>query len=118
MTADDKYSLLSTDNLTRPIQMELFPKTKSFLSPCFSIFEIALNFEHFQKKDDPHIWFISEITDSEKGWLDIRLKKPVSADHLTGNMVISFKHSCNLNESSVTIFSDHVEGKWVGKGLF
>ena len=55
LTADDKYSLLSTDNLTRPIQMELFPKTKSFLSPCFSIFEIALNFEKIQKKDDPHI---------------------------------------------------------------
>ena len=25
---------------------------------------------------------------------------------------------CDLNHSSVTIFSDHFEGNWVGKSLF
>ena len=26
LTADDKHHLLSTDNLTQPIQMQVFPK--------------------------------------------------------------------------------------------
>ena len=29
---------------------------------------------------------------------------------LTGNMVNGFKHCCDLNHSTVTIFSDHFEG--------
>ena len=36
-------------------------------SQFFSAFsESALNFEHFQKKDDPHSLCISEITDHER----------------------------------------------------
>ena len=66
MTADNKYSLLNRDNLMQPIQMQLYRKQKTF-SDFFSAFlKSSLNFEHFQKKDDPHSWCISEITDSEK----------------------------------------------------
>ena len=63
---DGKYSLVNTDNLKQPIQMQLSRKQKTF-SDFFSAFlKSSLNFEHFQKKDDPHGWYISEITDSEK----------------------------------------------------
>ena len=52
LTADDKYSLLNIDNLTQPIQILLSQKQKTF-SQFFSAFlKSALNFEHFQKKDD------------------------------------------------------------------
>ena len=33
-------------------------------------------------------------------------------------MVSAFKHCCDLKHSTVTIFSDHFEGNWVGKSLF
>ena len=66
LSADGKYSLLNRDNLTQPIQMQLSRKQKTF-SDFFSAFlKSSLNFEHFLKKDDPHCWCISEITDSEK----------------------------------------------------
>ena len=66
LTADDKYSLLNRDNLTQPIRTPLSKKHKAF-SPFFLAFsKSTLNFEHFQKKDDPCSLFISEITHSEK----------------------------------------------------
>ena len=39
-TADDKYSLLTRDNLTLPIQMQLSPKQENLLSVFFCSFEI------------------------------------------------------------------------------
>ena len=66
LTDDDKYSLLYRDNLTQPIQILLSQKPKTF-SEFFSAFlKSTLNFEHFQKKDDPHSPCISKITVSEK----------------------------------------------------
>ena len=66
LTADDKYSLLTRDNLTQSIWTILSQKRKAF-SPFFLAFsKYILNFEHFQKKDDPRSLFISEITHSEK----------------------------------------------------
>ena len=63
LSADGKYSLLNRDNLTQTIQMQLYRKQKTF-SDFFSAFlKFSLNFEHFLKKDDPHCWCISEITD-------------------------------------------------------
>ena len=66
LTADDKYSLLNRDNLTQPIRTPLSQNDKGF-SPFFLAFsKSTLNFEHFQKNDDPRSLFISEITHSEK----------------------------------------------------
>ena len=65
VTADDKYSLLKRDNLTQPIQMQL--SKKNFFSEILSqLLKSSLNFENFQKKNDPHSWCISKITNSEK----------------------------------------------------
>ena len=67
LTANDKYSLLNRGNLTQPIQILLCQKQKTFSRFPSSFFKSTLNFQHFQKKDDPHSRFISEITVSEIG---------------------------------------------------
>ena len=45
-----------------------------------------------------------------KMWLDICLKSLFLEDRLTGNVVNRPKHCCNMNDSTVSIFSDHSEG--------
>ena len=67
LTDDEKFSLLYRENLMQPIQILLSEKPKIF-SEFFSAFlKSTLNFEHFQKKDDPHSRCISQITVSKKG---------------------------------------------------
>ena len=67
LTDDEKYSLLYRENLMQPIQILLSQKEKTF-SRFFSAFlKSTLNFEHFQKKDDPHSRCISQMTVSKKG---------------------------------------------------
>ena len=58
-TADDKYSVLNRDYLTKAFQKELSKKPKSFSELFCAFFKSRLNFEHFQKKDDPHSLCIS-----------------------------------------------------------
>ena len=48
------------------IPMQLSQKQKIF-SDFFAAFaKSSLNFEYFLKKDDPHCWCDSELTDQEK----------------------------------------------------
>ena len=67
-TADDKHFLLNRDNLTKPIQILLPKKQKAFSQKkiFFAFSNFRLNIEHFTKRDNPHRWCISEITDTEK----------------------------------------------------
>ena len=46
--------------------MHLSQKENNFSQFYSPFFESTLNFEHFQKKDDPHSLCISEITDHER----------------------------------------------------
>ena len=65
LAADEKYLVLHRNNLTVPIQIQLSKKQKK-ISKFFAAFlKSKLDFEHFEKKDDPHSFCISEITDSE-----------------------------------------------------
>ena len=66
LSAVDKYSLPNEDNLTHPIQMQLSQKQKTFWQIFSAFFKCSLNFDHCQKKDHPHSWFISEGTACEK----------------------------------------------------
>ena len=66
MTADDKYSLLTRDNLTQPIPTKLSQKQKAFFQFFLPFSKSTLNFEHLQKKDDLQSLNISYITHSEK----------------------------------------------------
>ena len=67
LTDDEKYSLLYRDNLTQQIQILLSQKPKTFSRLFSEYLKRILNFEHFQKKDDPHSRCSSQITVSEKG---------------------------------------------------
>ena len=50
LTADDKYSLISRENLMQTIQMDLSQKQNIFCYFFWAFFESAWNFENFQKK--------------------------------------------------------------------
>ena len=67
LTDDEKYCLLYRDNLTRPIQIRLSQKQKTFSQFFSAFFKSTVNFEYFQQEDDPHSRHISQITVSEKG---------------------------------------------------
>ena len=54
VTADDKCSLLNGDNLMLPIQILLSQKQVAVSQLFFEFLKSTLNFEHFQKKYDPH----------------------------------------------------------------
>ena len=53
LTADDKYSPPNRDNLTQPIWTQLSQKQQPFPRFFLAFSKSTLNFEHFQKKDDP-----------------------------------------------------------------
>ena len=55
LTADDKYSPVSRDNFTQPIQIQLSWKSKTFSQFFSAVLNSTLNFEHFQNVVDPHI---------------------------------------------------------------
>ena len=54
LTADDKYSLLNRDNLTQQNRTQLSQQQEGFPEFFLAFPKSGLNFEHFQKKDDPH----------------------------------------------------------------
>ena len=65
LAADEKYPVLNRDNLTIPIQMQLSHKIKIFSRFSAAFLKYSWNFECSKNKDDPHSFYISEITDSE-----------------------------------------------------
>ena len=67
LTADEKYSVLNSDSLTQPIQMQLSKKLKSFSELFCAFFKSTLYFERFLKNDDPHSLSIPESTNCESG---------------------------------------------------
>ena len=66
MSAVDKYSLPNRDNLMQPIHMQLSQKVKNFSEFFLAFPKSKLNFEHFQKKDGAHSWFICDVTACKK----------------------------------------------------
>ena len=65
-SADNKYCFLNRANFLQHFQMQLSEKRKIFSEFFFAVCKSRFNFEHFQKKDDPHSWCIFELTDCEK----------------------------------------------------
>ena len=53
LTADDKYSPLDRDNLTKPIGMKLSQKQQAFPEFFLAFSKSTLNFENFKKRYDP-----------------------------------------------------------------
>ena len=53
LTADDKYFLLNRDNLTQQNRTQLSQKQKAFSQFFLAFSKNTLNFEDFEKRDDP-----------------------------------------------------------------
>ena len=65
LPADEKYLVLNRDNLTIAIEMLLSQKQKSF-AQFFAVFlKFRMNFQYFEKNDDPHRFCNLEITKSQ-----------------------------------------------------
>ena len=54
LSANGKYFPLNGENLTKPIQMQLSQKPKTFRQFVAAFLKTSLNFEHFQRKNDSH----------------------------------------------------------------
>ena len=54
LTVDEKHYLLSRDNLTQAIHIQLSQKQKTFFQFFLAFLKSILNFKHLPKKDDPH----------------------------------------------------------------
>ena len=66
LAANEKNPVPNRDNLTKPIRMQLSYKQKFFLKFFAAFLKPSLNFDHFEKRDEPHSFSLSEITDSKK----------------------------------------------------
>ena len=60
------FSLGKSDCLTQPVQMQLYQKIKISYQFLAKFLKATSNFEHFEKKGEPHRWFISEVIDCKK----------------------------------------------------
>ena len=65
LSADEKYPVLSRDNLTIPIQTQLSQKQKTFSQFFAAFLKFRLNFEYFETKYAPLTSCVSQITASE-----------------------------------------------------
>ena len=54
MTVDEKHYLLTGDNLTQTIQIQLSEKEKTFFEFFFAFSKSILHCKHLPKKDNPH----------------------------------------------------------------
>ena len=116
LNAGHKYSLLNRGNLKKPIRMQLSQKQKLFSEFASAFLTPKLNFKYFQTKMTviadafPKLW-------TPKNVVKKCLKSPVSEDPSTSNMVRVTRQCWNLKHTNATMFFDHCEGNWVGKGL-
>ena len=69
LTANENYPVQDIVTLSSSIQMQLSSKPIIFSDLFLPFLESISNFEHFEKKDGRHTYFISEIKECEKlGW--------------------------------------------------
>ena len=54
LTVDEKHYMVNRDNLTRPVQIQLYQKEKTVFELFFTFFESILNFKYLPTKDDLH----------------------------------------------------------------
>ena len=52
LTVDEKHYLLTRDNLTQTIQIQLSQKQKTFFEFFFAFLKSILHFKHLSEKDD------------------------------------------------------------------
>ena len=89
--------------------MQLCKKQKIFSEVFYALLQFTLNFEYFEKKDDPHSLCILDITDCEDG-LRQMCKSLFSEDPSTGDIVNEHKHCRNMKVLTFGILNDCCEG--------
>ena len=63
---NDNYPVQDSENVSSPIQKHFSLKSNIFSYFLVPFLESTSNFKHFEKKDDCHNYFISEITQCER----------------------------------------------------
>ena len=72
LSADDKFSLRKSEILPQTIQMQLSKKKMTFSELFPSFLKYKSIFEPFEKKDDSHSLYISQITEYKgRGYLNV-----------------------------------------------
>ena len=66
LTANEKYPVRDCTNFSSAMEMELSLKATIFSHFFVPFLESNPNFKNFEKPDDRHSYFISEITDCER----------------------------------------------------
>ena len=66
LTANVNYPVQDSENLSSPIQMHFSLEPKLFSDSFVPFLESTSNLKHFEKEDDGHSYFISEITDRQR----------------------------------------------------
>ena len=54
LTVDEKLYLLNRDNLTQPIQIQLYQKEKTVCQVFFAVLKSILNSKYLPRNDDVH----------------------------------------------------------------
>ena len=106
LAANEKYPVLTRDNLTIPIQMQLSQNQKTFSRFFASFLKSRINFKYFGK-NMTLIDFVFPKLRPPKTWSDKCLKSPVSEDPSTSNMVNMPNHCWNLHDSWFIKIIDH-----------
>ena len=83
LATNDKCPNLIRNNLTIPIQVQLSHNHKWFSQFFAAFLKSRINFQHFEKKDNPHSFCISKITDCElpKKSKNTRFRGPFDKQH-------------------------------------
>ena len=66
MTANEKYPARDCTNFSSAMEMELSLKATIFSDFFVPFLESTSNFKNFEKTDDRHSYFISEMRDCER----------------------------------------------------
>ena len=66
MTVNYAYSRSNTDILLLPVRIQLSEKLETFSGLFIAFLESALNFEHFEKKNETHGLNMSKVNDLQK----------------------------------------------------
>ena len=78
LTADDKYSGSTMQNLRQQFQRPLPIKPKTFSGFLIAFLKCAWNLDHFKKKDEYPSLIIFEIIDAERrGYLNVLLRNTI-----------------------------------------
>ena len=92
LTADDNYSFHNSEIFVQPSQLQLSKRQKTFSQFFAPFLKFPLNFEHFEKKDDPHSLCIFGKAHCERRGYTMTKKPhfrtPFNSEHVNGSQTL------------------------------